>query len=147
MSHDIPAPSRSDWLGRFVCKAQVQIPMGASGLTQPCDERFWFYANYEVHWLQEHAPAKALPKVEPGQGPGSLSLEEEGRRLASRRDDLIALGVPSELLAVPHAPRHRSPFTAKDAIVIQHGPDWAPQAINVNGVNYWRAGWEPGKDI
>lgn len=106
MSHDIPAPSRSDWLGRFVCKAQVQIPMGASGLTQPCDERFWFYANYEVHWLQEHAPAKALPKVEPGQGPGSLSLEEEGRRLASRRDDLIALGVPPELLEIPIAPGH-----------------------------------------
>lgn len=135
-------PSRH---GRYICPVRVRYDTDRWPEYE-CGRKFWLRASYDAHWVQEHR-VKALPTVLRGPAPGSLSLEEEGRRLASRRDDLIALGVPSELLAVPHAPRHRSPFNVKDAIVIQHGPDWAPQAINVNGVNYWRAGWEPGKDI
>lgn len=140
-----PEPRQPSRHGRYICANRVRYDTDRWPEYE-CGRKFWLRASYDAHWVQEHR-VKALPTVPRGPAPGSLSLEEEGRRLASRRDDLIALGVPSELLAVPHAPRHRSPFNVKDAIVIQHGPDWAPQAINVNGVNYWRAGWEPGKDI
>ena len=141
----IPEPRQPSRHGRYICPVRVRYDTDRWPEYE-CGRKFWLRASYDAHWVQEHR-VKALPTVPRGPAPGSLSLEEQGRRLASRRDDLIALGVPSELLAVPHAPRHRSPFNVRDAIVIQHGPDWAPQAINVNGVNYWRAGWEPGKDI
>lgn len=154
----IPEPVRSGWLGRFACKASVQIPLGASGLTQPCDEHFWFYAHYEVHWLLDHAPSHPLPRA---------TVEEEGRMLASRRDDLISLGVPPGMLEIPLAtkPRYedtygagleaafikalqdegrasrepmKRPFNVKDALVVNHGEQWAPRVINVDGVNYIR---------
>ena len=141
----IPEPRRTSRHGRYICAHRVRYDTDRWPEYE-CGRKFWLRASYDAHWVQEHR-VKALPTVPRGPAPGSLSLEEQGRRLASRRDDLIALGVPSELLAVPRAPRHRSPFNVKDAIIIQHGPNWAPQAINVNGVNYWRAGWEPGKDI
>ena len=140
-----PEPRQPNRHGRYICANRVRYDTDRWPEYE-CGRKFWLRASYDAHWVQEHR-VKALPTIPRGPAPGSLSLEEQGRRLASRRDDLIALGVPSELLAVPHAPRHRSPFNVKDAIIIQHGPNWAPQAINVNGVNYWRAGWEPGKDI
>ena len=141
----IPEPRQPSRHGRYICAHRVRYDTDRWPEYE-CGRKFWWRTSYDAHWVQEHR-VKALPTVPRGPAPGSLSLEEQRRRLASRRDDLIALGVPSELLAVPHAPRHRSPFNVKDAIIIQHGPNWAPQAINVNGVNYWRAGWEPGKDI
>jgi hypothetical protein len=132
----VPTPGHSDWFGRLVC--QTMDPVGTSGRTSPCGKRFWFPNSYRHHWEQEHRPRKRLPKVQPGPAPGSLSLEEEGRRLASRRDNLIALGVPPHMLAIPLAPRHSSPFNVKNALVMHHGEHWAPAVINIDGVNYVR---------
>lgn len=99
-----PEPRRQSRHGRHICPTRVRFDTDRWP-TYECGRKFWLRSSYDAHWIQEHR-LKPMPTVAPGPAPGSLSLEEQGRRLASRRDDLIALGVPPELLEIPIAPGH-----------------------------------------
>ena len=127
----IPEPRQPSRRGRYICAHRVRYDTDRWPEYE-CGRKFWLRASYDAHWVQEHR-VKALPTVPRGPAPGSLSLEEQGRRLASRRDDLIALGVPDYLLDIPIAPGRyatRAPISAHDlgdiiAQRVRTVPDWA----------------------
>lgn len=123
----VPNPGGSDFFGRHVCISDGRIA-GSKWMLKKCGAKFWLRSSYEDHWLREHAPKTPRPAPQP-----PMSVEEQGRRLASRRDDLIALGVPDYLLDIPIAPGRyatRAPISAHDlgdiiAQRVRTVPDWA----------------------